>query len=73
MTTYQVFKDNDLIKGNASITEAYHHVPAGSKLISGTTCKSIVKPEGGLEEVIEVKAVFKIRSGGHVTIIQNSK
>lgn len=71
MTTYNVFRDNSLVAEKVSITVAMGHVPAGSVLTSGNKTSTVNKPEGGLEEVTEIRAVYKVRAGGHITIIQN--
>ena len=70
MRTYQVFEDTNLVKSNASITEAYEHVKAGSKMISGNTTKEVVV-NGKIETITEIKAHYKSPQGGTVTIIEN--
>lgn len=60
-----------MIADKVSINDAYNLLPAGSKLISGNTTRSVKIPEGGIKEVEEVKAVFQVPCGGpKITIIQ---
>lgn len=70
MRTYQVFEDNSQVKKACSITEAYGHVKAGSKMISGNTTKEVVV-NGKIETITEIKAHYKSPQGGTVTIIEN--
>lgn len=71
MPLYQVFHNDDMIADNLTINEALQRIPAGSVLVSGNTKKTITKPDGGLEEVEEIKAVYKLTgSRGKITVIQ---
>lgn len=71
MIKYQVFENDRMILDNATITEAYSKIPAGSKLISGNTSKSLRKDDGSEQIVEEIKAVYQVPCKGlKITVIQ---
>lgn len=71
MTTYQVFINDSLVADNVTVSELHKHIPAGSVLTSGNKTSVSRNPDGGVEESTEIRAVYKVPSGGHVTIVQN--
>lgn len=71
MKTYQVFRNDSKIKDNCTINEAYSVLPAGSVLISGNKSEEFIHPDGKIETITEIRAYYKVPTGGHITIIEN--
>lgn len=70
MTTYQIFRGDEMIADNININELFNLIPAGSQLISGNRTEIIRKPNGCFEQHTEVKAVYKLMTGFNLTVIQ---
>jgi hypothetical protein len=72
MITYQVFKGNSLLSDHATVEDLSKYLTAGSKLAFGNRTKTARNPQGKFEDIKEIRAVYKLREGGYVTIIQNT-
>lgn len=72
MIKYQVFENDRMILDNATITEAYSKVEAGSKIISGNTVRKVRHADGSeTEEILEIKSTHKAAgSSKKITIVQ---
>lgn len=72
MKTHSIFKYKSLIKQGVETKDLYNYIPAGARFISGNSVQIERDPATGAEvEVIEIKATFKVREGGTITILQD--
>lgn len=72
MKTHSIFKDKSLIKQGVETKDLYNYIPAGARFVSGNSVKIERDPATGAEvEVTEIKATYRVREGGTITILQD--
>lgn len=71
MKTYTIFEGSVRLKDNATLSEAYKLIPAGSEIVSGNKTEKVYENNKLVDEIIEFRAIYKTPRGDRFTIIEN--